>query len=143
MATWQTPKTNWKIQPVDEHGRYNGDWFNIDDYNRITGNITALYELAQELYLNFSIVDMPSQTVSDFPYASIINNIESNVNTIVNHTWKPPNYPGSKTWNPNGVTPTVDDLNRIESVLLSVYNTLQRQKDNRPKLSFELKGSEF
>ena len=45
---WQTPKTDWKIQPVDENGRYNGDWFNIADYNRITGNIEALHALALE-----------------------------------------------------------------------------------------------
>ena len=50
---WQTPKTDWKIQPVDENGRYNGDWFNIADYNRITGNIEALHDLAQELYSDF------------------------------------------------------------------------------------------
>ena len=76
---WQTPKTDWKIQPADENGRYNGDWFNIADYNRITGNIEVLYALAQELYPGFSIVNMPDQTVSDFPYASIINNIENNL----------------------------------------------------------------
>ena len=51
---WQTPKTDWKIQPADENGRYNGDWFNIADYNRITGNIEALHALAQELYPDFS-----------------------------------------------------------------------------------------
>ena len=81
---WQTPKTDWKIQPADENGRYNGDWFNIADYNRITGNIEVLYALAQELYPGFSIVNMPDQTVSDFPYASIINNIENNLDSIVN-----------------------------------------------------------
>ena len=97
---------------VDENGRYNGDWFNIADYNRITGNIEALHALAQELYPGFSIVSMPDQTVSDFPYASIINNIENNLDSIVNSTWKPPDYPGKKTWYANGSTPTVDDLNR-------------------------------
>ena len=106
---WQTPKTDWKIQPADENGRYNGDWFNIADYNRITGNIEVLYALAQELYPGFSIVNMPDQTVSDFPYASIINNIENNLDSIVNSTWKPPGYPGKKTWYANGATPTVDD----------------------------------
>ena len=143
MATWQTPKTDWKIQPLDANGRYNGDWFNISDYNRITGNITALYELAQELYENFSITSMTVQTVSDFPYASVINIIENNVDTIVNHSFKPSDYPGKKTWYPNGFTPAVEDLNRIEGTLLTVYEILQRQKANRPKLSFELKGSEF
>ena len=93
---WQTPKTDWKIQPADENGRYNGDWFNIADYNRITGNIEVLHTLAQELYPGFSIVSMPDQTVSDFPYASIINNIENNLDSIVNSTWKPPGYPGKK-----------------------------------------------
>ena len=93
---WQTPKTELEIQPVDENGRYNGDWFNIADYNRITGNIEALHALAQELYPGFYIVSMPDQTVSDFPYASIINNIENNLDSIVNSTWKPPGYPEKK-----------------------------------------------
>mgnify|MGYP000125512050 CR=1 FL=1 len=35
------------------------------------------------------------------------------------------------------------DLNRIEGILLTLYSTFQRQKAVRPKLSFELKGSEF
>lgn len=140
---WQTPKTDWKIQPVDENGRYNGDWFNIADYNRITGNIEVLHDLAQELYSDFSIVNMPAQAVSDFPYASVINNIENNVDTIANSSWKPSDYPGKKTWYANGTTPTVDDLNRIESVLLEIYQALRRQKENHLKLPFELKGSEF
>ena len=72
-----------------------------------------------------------------------INNIENNLDSIVNSTWKPPGYPGKKTWYANGATPTVDDLNRIEGILLSLYSAFQRQKAVRPKLSFELKGSEF
>lgn len=140
---WQTPKTDWKIHPVDENGRYNGDWFNVSDYSRITGNITFLSDLAKELYPVFPLKDMPAQTVSDFPYASIINNIEENVNAIASHTWRPLDYPGPKNWAPNGVTPTVDDLNRLESALRSIYAALQQQKNNRPKLSFQLKGSDF
>lgn len=100
---WQTPKTDWKIQPADENGRYNGDWFNIADYNRITGNIEVLYALAQELYPSFSIVSMPDQTVSDFPYASIINNIENNLDSIVNSTWKRPVIRGKRPGMPTGL----------------------------------------
>ena len=107
-------------KPADENGRYNGDWFNIADYNRITGNIEALHALTQELYPAFPFASMPDQTVSDFPYASIINNIENNLDSIVNNTWKPPGYPGKKTWYANGATPTVDDLNRIEKFLLTL-----------------------
>lgn len=140
---WQTPKTDWKIQPVDENGRYNGDWFNVADYDRITGNITALSDLAKELYLSCPIEDMPAQTVSDFPFAYIINTIEENVNSIATNTWKPHNYPGPKIWRSNQATPTVNDLNRVESALLSIYQALQQQKTNRSKLSFQLKGSDF
>lgn len=72
---WQTPKTDWKIQPADENGRYNGDWFNIVDYNRITGNIEVLHTLAQELYPGFPLsvcrikrypifLMLPSSTIS-------------------------------------------------------------------------------
>ena len=75
--------------------------------------------------------------------AGYINNIENNLDSIVNSTWKPPGYPEKKTWYANGSTPTVDDLNRIEGILLSLYSAFQRQKAVRPKLSFELKGSEF
>lgn len=56
--SWQTPKTNWTIQPLDENGRYNGDWFNVSDYSRIVGNIETIKDIANGLYLNFQIVSI-------------------------------------------------------------------------------------
>ena len=46
--SWQQPKTNWTVT----------DRFNIDDYNRILGNLAYLHDKAQELYHVFSVVDM-------------------------------------------------------------------------------------
>lgn len=143
MAVWQTPKTDWEIKPVDENGRYNGDWLNVSDYDRITGNIEALAELANTLYIPFSIVAMEEKTVTDFAYASDFNNIEKNLDIIVTNSWTPPDYTGPREWVANGYTPSVDDLNRIEGISLVVYETLQRENENKPKLAFELKGSEF
>ena len=141
--SWITPKTDWEIKPPDENGRYNGDWFNISDYNRITGNIEYLYQLSQQLYLPFSIETMPDQSYDDDLYAETINSIENNIQALIEHTWQYPNAPQSKQWSSNGHTPTVDDLNRIEGVCLTLYNAFVQQADAKPKLSFQLNGGEF
>ena len=46
---WQTPKTDWQIR-YDENGRYAGDYFEAEDYQRIAGNIEYLRQMARELY---------------------------------------------------------------------------------------------
>ena len=57
---WVTPKTDWQAS-YDENGNYTGDYFNIEDYNRIIGNLTYLKVLADTLFLPFTTADMGSE----------------------------------------------------------------------------------
>ena len=68
---WRQPKTDW--QP--------SDYFNIEDYNRIKGNLNEIREQALILWPDFDFEDMgEDKAYSDYGfYADEINRFESNV----------------------------------------------------------------
>lgn len=118
---WQTPKTDWEIKPC-VNGRYQGDWFNAEDYNRIVGNLRYLHDAGQNVYgVAFSILGMTSADVTKFPAAGDINALEESLYALVQNTYLPPDYAGKKTWTGNGPTPAADDLNRLESACAGLY----------------------
>lgn len=117
---WQTPKTDWEIKPYID-GRYQGDWFNVDDYNRIVGNLRYLHAAGQNVYdVVFDILGMSAADTEGFPHAGDINALEDSLYALTQNTYAPPDYTGKKTWAGNGSTPTVDDLNRIEQACLDL-----------------------
>ena len=119
---WQTPKTNWEIKPYI-NGIYQGDWFNIEDYNRIVGNIRYLHAAGQNVYAKvFSILGLSPAVRNAFPRAGDINTLENALYALVQNTYSPPSYTGKKTWVGGSATPTFEDLNRIEQACLSLYN---------------------
>jgi len=121
---WQTPKTNWEIKPL-VNGRYMGDWFNVEDYNRIIGNLRYLHAAGQNVYaVLFDILGMSPQNRSGFPRADDINVLEESLYRITTNTYAPPDYTGKVTWASNGKTPTADDLNRIERACATIYAKL-------------------
>lgn len=162
---WTTPKTDWKIQPPDEYGRYNGDWFNWQDYERIRQNIIYL---ADEANLTWE-VDVPLQKmwsideiVIDYPEYSLymsgaditdqmryaapvivekqINPLEHNLDILANYIFRPDDYPATKTWRENGTTPTFNDLNRWESCCQTIYELVENTVFVGKKLPFTLNG---
>lgn len=134
---WVTPKTDWQVS-YDENGNYTGDYFNIEDYNRIIGNLTYLKELAVSLFSEFSTADMGyEKTYSSMVYASEINVIENNLEAINQNTYGLDI--GSKvTYQVNKSTPLWSELNRIESACLLLYKTMRAHKAALPKLAFTL-----
>lgn len=122
--SWQTPKTDWEIKPLVD-GLYQGDWFNIADYNRIVENLRFLHVAGQNVYsVSFSIMSMIEALINAFPKAADLNVLEDNVYTLTQNLYSPPAYTGKKTWIGNGATPTVDDLNRLEQALADIYANL-------------------
>ncbi len=118
---WQTPKTDWEIKPY-VNGLYQGDWFNIEDYNRIIGNLRYLHAAGQNVYaVAFEILGMITAVRNVFPKAADINALEDNLYALTQNTYDPPDYTGKKTWSGGGATPTVDDLNRIEQACADLY----------------------
>lgn len=127
---WQTPKTDW----------VSTDYFNIEDYNRIVGNLTELRNLAVIGYKDFDLDKMVvEKTYSDYIYADEINAIESNLTRICNNTYLP-DIGTQQTYYANQPTPDWQEFNRIESACLTLYKNLQGQLSGKRRLPFILGG---
>lgn len=119
--SWQQPKTDWEIKPR-VNGMYNGDWFNLEDYERITCNLATLQILGSNIYgAGIPSVGMPTRYRTGYPRAEDFNAIENNLLALAQKTVFPATYSGRKLWEANGSTPTVDDLNRIEGAILTLH----------------------
>lgn len=137
-----TPYTAWAIR-YDSEGEYLGDFFNVEDYDRIKQNIEYLREYAYFLYGGFTMRDMVAVTVESYGYASTIDALDANLEAIAANTFRPPNMLPVKQWRGNQPPPGPDDWNRIENTCLLLFEQFERQAACRPKLAFELKGSAF
>lgn len=129
VSLWHTPKTNWTVN----------DRFNYADYNRIKNNLTYLHELAQEVYKQFSIVDM-GEDIEDYTgwfTASAFNAFETNLETINKNIFTQ-DYGVSQRFFDNGQFIKWDELNRIESATLQMNDLLESQKATLRKLPFRL-----
>ena len=63
---WVTPKTNWAIT----------DYFNIEDYARIVGNLKYIKDYLETMYTPVNLANMAdTKTYSSFLYASEVNAI--------------------------------------------------------------------
>lgn len=131
---WQQPKTNWK----------EGDFFNIEDYNRIKGNLNEIRSQALLLWPDFTFEEMGSdKTYQDYGfYADEINRFESNVENIRSGTY-PFKTGSSQTFYDN--QPFIDwkELNRIEEACRLIYSNIQSRYNGRRTLSFTLNGGAF
>lgn len=125
---WTEPKTDWSTS----------DRFNIGDYNRIKNNLTYLNEYANELYVPFDTEDMGEDaTYPIFWDVDKFNAFERNLDEI-NRRIYTQDFGVSQTFYPNGVFIQADELNRIESAMLSMKNILDRQKAGVRRLLFRL-----
>lgn len=127
---WLEPKTDW----------VSSDYVNYQDYNRIKNNIAYLKSLAFLLYKPFECDDDlgdDKTSYSDFPYADEFNSLENNLDCIRAHTFA---FFGdeAKQWYPNNRTPTFEDLNRLESACLKLYEGLNTQYSSKVRLSIRL-----
>lgn len=136
MASWIEPKTDW-YGFSDGNGTYFGDRFNVEDYNRIKNNLNYLHTIAIVMYPDFSISDMgEDKQKNDYPYADEINAIESNLEIISKNTLAR-NYGETQVFMPQGNTFDYEELNRIESATLDLYNKLINQFRGRRMLQFQ------
>lgn len=125
---WIQPKTDWVAS----------DYFNADDYNRIIGNVTHLKAYLDALFVGLDISSMGEEKhYLSLIYAREINAIESNVKLLNDNSYGF-NIGETKTYKPNGKTFTYEDLNRLESAILRLYEMAQVHKDNLPHLAITL-----
>ena len=127
--SWQKPKTDWKST----------DRFNISDYNRIKNNLEYLHGFAEKLYLPFSIDDMgdDKESYADYFYADEFNLFEDNLKTINQNVFTQ-DFGIAQKFYDNGPFIKYDELNRIESAILSIYNMLSRQTSGLRTIAFRL-----
>lgn len=137
MSVWQEPKTNWK----------DGDYFNLSpDYQRIKGDIEYLYDISLLLYPTYKLYELGMYTIDQFPKADFFNTIVYNIDLINKNTLqkKNPLYKTMRTYTPNGVIWSKDDLNTIEENLKMFYEELKIMRyDNVPRLSIKLGAKKF
>ena len=131
---WKTPKTNCK----------EGYFFNIEDYNRIKGNLNEIRSQALLLWPDFDFEEMGSdKTYQDYGFhADEINRFESNVENIRAGTY--PFKTGSRrTFYDNQPFINWQELNRIEEACRLIYSNIQSRYNGRKTISFTLNGGAF
>lgn len=132
---WKEPKTDW--YGTESGDGYVGDRFNTEDYNRIKNNITYLHTIALAIMQDFEIADMGADKgKADYFFADEINTIESNLDTIAARLNL--SYGTTQTYYANGKILDFNELNRIESATLDMYNKLINQYRGRRMFTFLL-----
>ena len=125
---WNEPKTNW----------VSTDYFNAEDYNRVIGNLAYLKELADALFLHLTDVSLGEEkTYLSMIYAREMNAIEELLATLNLETYQF-ELGETMTYRANGSTPLWSELNRIESAIFLLYNTMTAHKAALPRLEFRL-----
>lgn len=122
---WITPKTNWKAT----------DFINYADYNRIVNNVAFL---RRWIYSQYKI-DYENMTYSsgytDYPYADMLNAIENNLDRLNNGSFRL--NIGSKTaFVDNGKGLDYNELNRLESAILALYNRITVGREALQMMTF-------
>ena len=125
---WIEPKTDW----------VETDRFNIEDFNRIRNNLAWLYKFSLEFFNMYSIEPMGSNIESYESYwnVDVFNAFEQNLEKIGKKTKI--DVGDSTTFYYNGLFITFDELNRIESASLRIYERLKELEKLRKRLPFRL-----
>lgn len=148
---WITPKTDWKAE-YNESGLFIGDFFNVEDYNRIKNNLLELRDLAIKLVGVIPVITVgadkhyPINNEPDFDndhfFADEINLIENGLETLDEYC---PfvDYGTKKTYYDNGKFIDYQELNRIESAELNLYDLLTNSIAGKRRLAVRLGSGRF
>lgn len=124
---WYTPKTDWVAT----------DYVNVADYNRWKNNLNYLQTLCLELYQVAQTELGQDKSVTDIPYADMLNAIETAL-TRVNQASYRFNIGSQKSFSANNTFIDYNEINRIESASLRIYRALVSQKSIERHLGFRL-----
>ena len=128
---WSKPKTDWTKTDAVVTSTENA-------YNRIIGNIAFLKQLADELFVTSTEVDLGEEkTYLSMIYAREMNNIENALDALNLETYGF-DIGKKQVFRANGSTPLWSEFNRIESAILLLYNTMMAHKEALQRLSFTL-----
>lgn len=129
VSSWIEPKTNWK----------SSDRFNIDDFNRIRNNIIYLHSMAVKLFTAFDLESMGDAITSHYAYWEVeyFNAFEMNIESLSKSILNK-NTGNKKTFYENGIFIDWQELNRIESICLSMKILIDAQAEMIRNLPFRL-----
>lgn len=125
---WIEPKTDW----------VETDRFNIEDFNRIKNNLAWLYKFSLNFFNMYSIEPMGENIESYESYWNVdtFNKFERNLDRIGEKAKI--DVGDSTTFYYNGLFITFEELNRIESASLRIYERLKELEKLRKRLPFRL-----
>lgn len=141
---WITPKTDWSAH-YDMAGYFDGDYINIEDYNRIKNNILYLREMARNFFGRMPRITVPidkheidpdrEDFDNDNYFADEWNEIEDAFETLTDtiNRW---HYGDKKTFYDNGKMIDYAELNRLEQAELSLYNHMIDAINGQKRLAF-------
>ncbi|OUN16464.1 hypothetical protein B5G38_05760 [Gemmiger sp. An87] len=130
---WQTPKISWT----------ESDAFRLDpDYERIRGNLLYLRQRAAAITRRPDYGEMSSYTADGLPLADFFNRVEENLAALADAVQPRPEY-STRSFSPGSLVWDWRDLERIEGMLLQVYNDLNAIESGQQKLAFCLGGGLF
>lgn len=137
---WIPPKTDWKVS-YDAEGHYTGDYLEPADYNRMKNNLCCLKELAERLNREVEgFQDMGRDVVygdSMEPFASSFRVLQDNLDAVNRHSMKL-HLGEPERFAPDTASCLKEELNRIESAELRIYEMLTGQRNNKPRLQMIL-----
>lgn len=130
---WQTPKISWT----------ESDAFRLDpDYERIRGNLMYLRQRAAAITRRPDYGEMSSYTADGLPLADFFNRVEENLAALADAVQPRPEY-STRSFSPGSLVWDWRDLERIEGMLLQIYNDLNAIESGQQKLAFCLGGGLF
>ncbi|WP_294453753.1 hypothetical protein [uncultured Allofournierella sp.] len=130
---WQTPKISWT----------ESDAFRLDpDYERIRGNLLYLRQRAAAITRRPDYGEMSSYTADGLPLADFFNRVEENLAALADVVQPRPEY-STRSFSPGSLVWDWRDLERIEGMLLQIYNDLNAIESGQQKLAFCLGGGLF
>lgn len=126
---WLEPKVDWQST----------DYINIDDFNRIRGNIEYLRTESQRFYPSFPFSVSLAKEVgySTYSYVELWNSLESCLQDIVNKTTVM-NVGNKKTFSVYDPYIDYNELNRLENACLIYHTMFIGQGNTIRKLAYKL-----
>lgn len=130
---WKTPKISW----------LETDTFCLDpDYERIRSNLLYLRQRAAAITQKPDYGAMQDYAVNGVPLAEFFNRVEENLEALSAAVQPRPEY-STRTFVPGDLVWDWRDLERIERMLLQIYNDLNAIENGQQKLAFCLGGGLF
>lgn len=111
---WITPKTDWE----------SSDYFNIEDYNRIAGNLEYIRAFRWKFVKILNYIKMGRKTTHyDYLMPDEVNNFQENLHFINDRSYQL-DLGDDTTYVKDGNTPTYEQWNRLETFTENIHDML-------------------